>query len=109
MTMQETEETGQDVTLTGKSGRQYNGKIYSKENTNTVAGRSIVCLTNSSRLEDGWNHKVNSIYNSESGTEALAHFRERDDISHLVLLPYADNQGGNIDSVDDLIRNYIHG
>jgi len=102
-------ECGQDIELVGKSGQRYTGKIYRDKNGHSaIAGRAIACLSNS-RLEDGnWQHQINSIYNTENIQDELAHFKDRDDISHLILLPYAANEGGVVDKVDDLIRSYIH-
>lgn len=107
--MADTVESGQDIKLTGKSGELYNGKIYSDKNSNSsITGKAIACLSNSTFSEDGWIHHINSIYNTEDVTRELAHFRDRDDISHLILLPYNWNEGGAVDKVDDLIRNYVH-
>lgn len=102
-------ECGHDIVLTGESGAQYTGKIYTDKNdTSTLAGKAIACLSNSSKVEGGWHHRINSIYNTENPTEELAHFRERDDISHLILIPYNTNQNSVTDKVNDLIRHYIH-
>ncbi len=107
--MTDTMESGQDIELTGKSGERYTGKIYTDKNsTSTLSGRAIAILTNSTQTESGWTHHVNAIYNTENITEELAHFKNRDDISHLVLLPYHANESGVADKVDDLIRSYIH-
>ena len=102
-------EYGQDIELTGKSGTRYAGKIYSdKDSTSSLSGRAIACLTNSTRDENGWTHHVNSIYNTENVADELEHFKIRDDISHLILLPYSSMEEGSTDKVDDLIRSYIH-
>ena len=102
-------ETGEDIELVGKSGHRYVGKIYTDKNsTSALAGRAIACLSNSVYTDHGWEHHVNSIYNTDSIANELAHFRDRDDISHLILLPYSNNEGGVTDKVDDLIRSYIH-
>jgi hypothetical protein len=99
----------QDITLTGKSGQVYTGKIYSeKDSTSSLSGRAIAILTNSTQTENGWTHHVNSIYNTENIQDELAHFRKRDDISHLILLPSNWNENAIPDKVDDLIRQYIH-
>lgn len=102
-------DNGQAIELVGKSGHRYSGRIYLDKNSpSMLSGKAIACLSNSSFDNDEWSHQVNSIYNTENTTEELVHFRDRDDISHLVLLPYSMNEGGVIDKVDDLIRNYIH-
>lgn len=107
--MNEATETGEDIQLTGKSGETYFGKIYPDKNSSSaISGRAIACLSNSERTNEGWNHRVNSIYNTENITDELEHFQQRDDISHLILLPYSSNQNPVSDKVDDLIRNYIH-
>lgn len=107
--MTEQKTTEQDIRLTGKSGQIYHGKIYSdKDDTATLSGRAIAILTNSTPSAGGWTHQVNSIYNTENIQAELAHFRDRDDISHLILLPYNWNENDIQDKVDDLIRQYIH-
>ena len=100
---------GEDIELVGKSGHRYVGKIYADKNsTSTLSGRAIACLSNSVYSDRGWDHDVNSIYNTDSIANELAHFSSRDDISHLILLPYNQNEGDVTDKVDDLIRSYIH-
>jgi hypothetical protein len=103
-------ETGQDIELVGWSGERYTGKIYTDKNsTSALSGRAIACLANSTQDEGEWTHNVNSIYNTENVTEELAHFRSRDDISHLILIPYNSIPLSGVgDKVDDLIRSYIH-
>lgn len=102
-------ERGQDIELTGKTGERYSGKIYAdKDSTSALTGRAIAVLSNSTQTEHGWEHRVNSVYNTENVAEELAHFKIRDDISHLVLLPDNRSEGGVTDKVDDLIRSYIH-
>ena len=99
----------QDISLTGKSGQVYTGKIYSeKDSHSSLNGRAIAILTNSTHNENGWQHHVNSIYNTENIQDELARFSQRDDISHLILLPYNANENDIPDKVDDLIRQYIH-
>ncbi len=107
--MTETTESGQNIELIGKSGQRYTGKIYSDKNsTSALTGRAIACLSNSSLHEGNWTHNMNSIYNTERVSNELEHFRNRDDISHLILVPYSSNEPGVVDKVDDLIRNYLH-
>jgi hypothetical protein len=102
-------ESGQDIELIGKSGERYSGKIYGDKNSSSsLTGRAIACLSNSSYNDNGWIHQVNAIYNTENITEELARFKNRDDISHLVLLPYHSSQSTVTDRVDDLIRSYVH-
>jgi hypothetical protein len=102
-------ETGQDVQLSGKSGETYTGKIYDGKDLSTgVTGNSIVCLTNSAYLEGQWHHKMNSIFSSSDIGETLAHFKLRDDISHLILIPQDAITSNQKDHVDDLIRGYLH-
>lgn len=102
-------ESGQDIELRGKSGEKYRGKIYADKNsTSALSGRAIALLSNSMETEQGWQHQVNSIYNTESISDELSHFKNRDDISHLILLPYNQNENNLTDKVDDLIRSYIH-
>lgn len=107
--MNDTIESGQPIELTGKSGSRYTGKIYhDKNSTSTLTGRAITLLSNSTHSDEGWAHQVNSIYNAENIADELKHFQNRDDISHLILLPYNENENGVQDKVDDLIRSYLH-
>ncbi len=102
-------ETGKDIELTGKSGERYAGKIYTnKHSTSSLTGRAIGCLSNSLLTDHGWSHQVNAIYNTDRVSDEMEHFKNRDDISHLILIPYATNELGVVDKVDDLIRSYIH-
>jgi hypothetical protein len=102
-------ESGSNIELTGKSGERYTGKIYADKNsTSDITGASIACLSNSTLEEGGWTHRVNSIYNTNSATDELKQFQNRDDISHLILLPHNENENGVQDKVDDLIRSYLH-
>ena len=104
-------ETGQDIELVGRSGDRYTGKIYAEKDAATLlTGRAIALLPNSSQHNGEWTHRVNSIYNTENVNEELAHFRSRDDISLLILIPYSSmpSSPGVVDKVDDLIRSYIH-
>jgi squalene cyclase len=103
-------ESGQAITLTGKSGHYYSGKIYTeKDSTSALSEKAIVLLSNSVYTDAGWTHHVNSIYNTERVADELKHFQSRDDISHLILLPYNGNENNVTDKVDDLIRSYLHG
>lgn len=103
-------ESGQDIRLSGKSGDLYTGKIYSDRNsTSSLSGQAIVCLTNSHFSEERWNHQMNSIYNTNDVKQALEHFKGRDDISHIILIPKQEGAFSRTDHVDDLIRNYLHG
>ncbi|HVK96600.1 MAG TPA: hypothetical protein VM368_02230 [Flavisolibacter sp.] len=111
MTAQTSEiiDSGTDIQLKGKSGDIYTGKIYSsKSGNNSLEGAAIVCLTNSYLSNDGWKHQMNSIYKVDDAQEAMEHFIERDDISHIVFIPLTDDHYSGIDKVDDLIRSYIH-
>ncbi|HEX8315293.1 MAG TPA: hypothetical protein VF609_09880 [Flavisolibacter sp.] len=102
-------ESGQDIQLSGKSGETYTGRIYSdKHSTSTLSGQAIVCLTNSHFSDEKWSHHVNSIYNTNDVNNALEHFKLRDDISHIILIPQQSVAFSRADHVDDLIRNYLH-
>ena len=94
--------------LSGKSGTTYKGIIYSDKNSTTsISGRAIVCLSNSHSSEGGWQHAIRDIYDTDNTTKILQHFRERDDISHLILIPKEETSGPT-DKIDDLRRQYIH-
>jgi hypothetical protein len=69
----------------------------------------IVCLTNSHFVEGKWHHHMNSIYNTNQVAAALDHFKMRDDISHIILVPKGSPAFTRVDFVDDLIRQYLHG
>ena len=108
--MDHSTEHGQVIELTGKTGASYTGKIYSsKDSHSAFSGSAIAVLSNSACTDDGWEHQVNSIYNTERVKDELDRFKNRDDISHLILLPYSENNNSVVDKVDDLIRNYLHG
>ena|ERR1051325_7541042 len=106
--MIDTLEAGRDISLFGKSGQCYSGKIYSDKNsTTTLSGPAIVCLTNSQFIENSWQHAINSIYNDDI-ENALNHFKIRDDVSHIIIIPQSGDEFRKLDKVDDLIRNYLH-
>lgn len=103
------QETGLDVQLSGKSGETYTGRIYAdKEANSTISGQTIVCLTNSDYTEGQWHHRVNSIFSSSDVRQTLEHFKSRDDISHLILIPQESTTNHQKDHIDDLIRAYLH-
>jgi|GEM_PF-2957939 len=103
------QESGQDVQLSGKSGETYTGRIYGdKEANTTISGRTIVCLTNSEYAEGQWHHRMNSIFSSSDVKQTLEHFKGRDDISHLILIPQETGTDPQKDHIDDLIRAYLH-
>src|SRR5947209_9539942 len=106
--MMEILNTGQPIALRGKSGEQYLGIIYDKESDSTVSGRGIVCLTKSNFIDHEWSHSINSIYNTDDVKIAVEDFKNRDDISHVIIIPLNPLDLGKNDKVDDLIRAYIH-
>ena len=102
-------ESGQNISVFGKSGQCYSGKIYNDKNGATpLSGRAIVCLTNSRYEGHEWKHTMHSIYNDDI-QKAFNHFKTRDDVSHLILLPQSGAEYNGMDKVDDLIRQYLHG
>ena len=98
---------GQPITLSGKSGALYDGRIYSKESDDSFAGHAIVCLTNSTFHDHHWTHQINSVFRTDDAKASLQEFKKRDDISHLILISQHPYQVTG-DAVDDLIRHYIH-
>jgi len=107
--MHETVESGQDLQLTGNSGSVYNGKIYSDKQGNTSLNqKAIACLSNSHWDGHTWHHQIRDIYDVESPQAALDHFRERDDMSHIILITKDAADTGPYDKIDDLRRSYIH-
>ena len=109
--MYETVESGQDIQLNGKSGRVYNAKIYSDKQGNTgLMQKAIACLSNSHWDGNTWHHQIRDIYDVEDPKAALDHFRERDDLSHIILIT-KEGEGADtdpFDKIDDLRRSYIH-
>ena len=99
---------GQSIKMTGKSGREYTGRICTKESESSFTGGAIVCLTNSHFVDHQWQHAVNSIHKTEDVETAMAAFKERGDISHLIIIPQPSFLTPGPDVVDDLIRRYIH-
>jgi hypothetical protein len=101
-------ESGQAVELIGKSGATYQGRIYSdKQSSSELPSPAIVCLSNSSLNDGQWKHQIRDIYDTKTIEQALDHFRERDDISHMILIPGTSYDG--TDRINDLRRAYIHG
>ncbi len=94
----------------GKSGEVYHGKIYCDKNCETaIAGPAIICLTNSRFQEDQWHHRMNSIYMTSQVQAALAYFKVRDDISHMIVISKQSLAFSAVDHVDNLIRQYLQG
>lgn len=108
--MNDTTESVQTIMLVGKSGNYYTGHIFAdKDDSYFFTGKAIALLSNSTQIDAGWAHRVNAIYNTDDPQKELAHFKDRDDISHLILLFYHENNNDVTDKVDDLIRQYLHG
>ena len=108
-TMTQMHDSGIDIVLVGKSGENYHGKLYEDKNsTTTLSGSAIICLSNSHFTDNTWHHSVRDIYDMASIEQALNHFKERDDISHIIVLPKEALANKGIDIIDDLRRNYIH-
>src|SRR6478672_6234134 len=91
---------GQSVTLSGRSGAFYYGTIYNKSSDDAFSGHAIVCLTTSVFHNHQWTHFVNSIFRTNNAKAALAEFKKRDDISHLILISQHPFQVETIDTVD---------
>jgi hypothetical protein len=106
--MQQILNLGQDIILTGKSGAIYRGRILDKECTTLSTSHAIACLTNSHYADGQWHHHFNSVYNTDNEKEAVEQFQERQDITHLILIPRNLYDLGKLDKIQDLIRNYIH-
>ncbi len=97
-----------NMSLVGKSGTEYYGKIYEdKSGTTGLSGPAIVCLSHTRWQENHWQHDINAIYNDDA-LSAYNHFKERDDISHIILIPADAAEQKGIDVIDDLRRQYIH-
>ena len=99
---------GQPVTLSGRSGALYDGRIYTKSSDNAFSGHAIVCLTNSTFQDHHWTHFMNSIFRTNDARATFTQFKEREDISHLILISQHPFHTGDSDAVDDLTRQYLH-
>ena len=96
-----------NISLVGVSGMEYYGKIYEdKTGTTSLSGPAIVCLTHTRWEDNHWQHNMQAIYNDDA-VHAYNHFKERGDISHIILVP-ADIEHKDIDAIDDLRRQYVH-
>jgi hypothetical protein len=98
---------GQPVELYGKSGRVYPGTIYTKTGPATLTAPALICLANSTYDGGTWQHRVNAIYATDNAEQERQRFSERDDVSHLIVVPTEEWSG--VDATDDLIRSYLHG
>ena len=107
--MREIENFGNPVDLFGKSGNRYGGRIFEKKSQSSFSGPAIVCLSNSSIADHEWKHKMNSIFRTDDAVKTMEEFKERDDVSHLILVPLGSLEYGKKDMVDDLVRKYLHG
>jgi len=97
-----------NISLVGKSGNEYFGKMYEDKNSATgISGSAIVCLSNTRWEDNRWQFNIRDIYNDDS-LNALEHFKERDDISHIILIPGDTETSQGIDIIDDLRRQYLH-
>jgi len=100
---------GEEVELRGKSGTAYRGTLYSRaQHPASLPKRAIICLTNSAYSNDNWQHRLVDVYRTEGVANELKRFRERRDLSHVIVIPDNPGQKGPADKTDDLIRNYLH-
>jgi hypothetical protein len=99
---------GQDIILTGKSGATYRGRILDKASTTLSTSHAIVCLTNSYYANGQWHHHFKAVYNTDNAQKAVEQFRERQDISHMILIPRNLREWEKLDKIQDLIQSYIH-
>src|SRR5689334_12421984 len=98
--------TERNISLIGKTGREYYGKMYESKNTaSSLTGQVIVCLSNTSWEDNHWLHEVRDIYRGDA-LAAIRHFNEREDITHMILIEETDGNG--VDIIDDLRKQYIH-
>lgn len=97
-----------NISLIGKSGNEYYGTIYNhKTETTDLEGTVIVCLANTVWKDNYWQHNIRDIYNDDA-LHALEHFKERDDISHLILIAEDKTLEPQPNIIDDLRRKYLH-
>ena len=106
--MNEIVNIGQNIELSGKSGRSYRGKILDKGATILSDFPAIVCLTHSHYADGKWHHHMRNIYHVDHAKEAVEHFEQRDDIGQLILIPQIPNERNTIDPIRDLIQSYLH-
>jgi len=100
--------TERNISLIGKSGCEYYGKIYNNKNSGTsLSGQAIVCLSDTKWIDNHWQHNIRDVYNDDA-LHALNHFKERDDITHIILIPQDVAAHQDVDIIDDLRRQYIH-
>jgi hypothetical protein len=98
---------GTPVELYGKSGRAYPGKIFTKASgAVTLTSPALICLANSEFANGNWQHRVNAIYATDNAEQERERFTQRDDVSHLIVVPA--EEGSGVDATDDLIRSYLH-
>jgi len=95
-----------NISLIGKTGREYYGKMYESKNTeSSLSGQVIVCLSNTSWEDNHWVHQMRDIYRDDA-LAAIHHFNERNDITHMILIPETNETG--VDIINDLRKQYIH-
>jgi hypothetical protein len=100
---------GENIELYGKSGTPYRGTIYHKEaHLATLPAEAIICLSNSALQNGTWHHTVNAIYKTGDVQQEMDNFKQRGDISHMMVLPIQAPEQNKADQVDDLIRSYLH-
>lgn len=97
---------GQPLELTGKSGTAYKGVIYHKgQRPPNLPAHAILCLTNSVNTMGTWHHAVANVFGTRQVAQELERFRERGDLSHVIVIPAGKNEGR---VVDDLVRQHLH-
>jgi hypothetical protein len=97
-----------NISLIGKSGNEYYGKIYEDRNSvSSLSGQVLVCLGNTRWKDNHWQHHILDIYNDDA-FRALQHYKERNDITHLILIQDDSAEHQGIDIIDDLRKQYIH-
>jgi hypothetical protein len=97
---------GQPMELTGKSGTTYKGVIYHRgQRPAHLPAHAIICLTNSVYAMGTWHHAVVNVFGTRQAVQELERFRQRSDLSHIIVIPAGKNEGR---VVDDLIRQHLH-
>lgn len=97
---------GEPLELKGKSGTIYKGVIYHKgQRPSGLPAHAILCLTNSVNSLGTWQHAVASVYSAKQVAHELERFRQRHDLTHIIVIPAGKNEGR---VVDDLIRQHLH-
>ena len=102
-------DTGKDIIISDIHGNNFEGKIYSKENSYSKLDLdAIVCKTNSEFINDQWEHNMSDIYKTKDLQKELKFFVESGITTHLIIIPENSPVSfGRFDRIDALSQKYI--